>query len=81
MKPRYLIAAHPIQRAVLERVSGKGIDELSLRNIGATVSHANNGVPVSAQQVKHHLTQMVRYGFLDIVRGKYRIGSLLRRSR
>jgi predicted ArsR family transcriptional regulator len=70
---RFRIAAHPVQVRIVELVAGKGIDDLTLRAIGAKVG------AVSPQQVKHHLTQLVRYGFLDIVGGKYRIGKVFGR--
>lgn len=74
MKTRYRIAAHPIQQAIMDEVCGKGIDELSLREIGERI-----GVKANApQQVKHHLNQMLKYGFLDLVGGRYRVGSLLK---
>lgn len=71
----YLIAAHPIQAKIVSLVAGKGIDDLSLRAIGVRV-----GVS-TPQQVKHHLGQLVRYGFVDIVGGKYRIGASMRTSK
>jgi len=70
---RYLIAAHPIQRALLEEVAGKGVDDLSLREMAKRI-----GVDASPQKIKHHLGQMVKYGFLDIVGGKYRVGKALK---
>lgn len=70
---KYLIAAHPIQRALLEQVSGKGIDELSLRAVAKQI-----GADASPQKIKHHLGQMVKYGFLDVIGGKYRVGRTLR---
>ena len=73
-KETYLIAAHPIQRAILELAAGEGIDNLSLRKIGAKIGLTQ------AQQVKFHLGQMVRYGFLDIIGGKYRPGRILEKS-
>jgi hypothetical protein len=69
--PKYLVAAHPIQQALLEEAAGKGIEDLSLREIGKKI-----GVG-SPQKIKHHLQQMVKYGFLDIVEGKYRVGVML----
>jgi hypothetical protein len=73
---RYLIAAHPIQQAILDVAAGKGIDELSLRDVARAA-----GLPTgtSPQKMKHHLSQMVKYGFLDIVGGTYRVGAHLRR--
>lgn len=76
MKPKYVIAAHPVQVAIVELVAGRGIDDLTLRAIGKHV-----GAGASPQQVKHHLQQLVRYGFLDIVGGKYRIGKQLKGTR
>lgn len=74
MKNSYKIAAHPIQQAILDLVSESEIafGEMSLRSIGEKI-----GVKNKPQQIKHHLTQMVRYGFLDVVGGKYKIGSSL----
>lgn len=74
---RYLIAAHPIQQAILDVADGKGIADLSLREIGKRVGL---GPDTSPQKIKHHLTQMVRYGFLDIVDGKYQVARKLRRT-
>ena len=71
---KYLIAAHPIQQKILEIVAGKGIDDLSLREIGTLVGVKDS----TPQKVKHHLGQMVKYGFLDIVGGQYRIGRQLK---
>ena len=70
------IAAHPIQVKLVELVVGHGItnhgiDGMTLRAIGAKVGEA------SPQKVKHHLNQLVKYGFLDIVGGKYRLGKAL----
>jgi len=67
------IAAHPIQVRIVQLVIGRGIDDLSLREIGEQI-----GCPGSPQQVKHHLQQLVKYGFLDIVGGQYRLGSTMR---
>jgi DNA-binding IclR family transcriptional regulator len=74
---KYLIAAHPIQQAILDVAAGKGIDDLSLREVARVA-----GLPrsTSPQKVKHHVSQMVKYGFLDIVGGRYRVGSRLKRS-
>lgn len=74
-RAQYLIAAHPIQQALLHLVAGAGIDELSLRELGSACGDA------SPQQVKHHLGQMVKYGFLDIVGGRYVVGKHMRASR
>ena len=73
-KVKYRIAAHPIQQAILDLAQDKGLDDLSLREIGKLFSLGKS----SPQIVKHHLGQMVKYGFLDIVNGKYRIGSVMR---
>jgi hypothetical protein len=70
----YRIAAHPIQRGILGLAIAGKLDGLSLRAIAKALRLPNE----SPQQVKHHLTQMVKYGFLDVVGGKYRVGSILR---
>lgn len=72
---KYLIAAHPIQQAILELVASKSlcVDDMPLREIGKRVGTS------SPQQVKHHLGQMVKYGFLDIVGGRYRVGAAMRK--
>jgi len=72
MKRQFRIAAHPVQVRIIELVAGADFDALTLRAIGTKV-----GV-TSPQQVKHHLGQLVKYGFLDIVGGKYRIGKALK---
>jgi hypothetical protein len=73
MKRQFRIAAHPTQVRIVELVANRGIDDLALRAIGARVG------ATTPQQVKHHLGQLVKYGFLDIVGGKYRIGKALTR--
>lgn len=77
VRREYLIAAHPLQQAILDAVAGHEIEKHTLREIAAAAGFKK----CSPQQVKHHLGQMVRYGFLDIVGGKYRVGAKLRRSR
>lgn len=69
------IAAHPIQQAILDLVSKNDIafNELSLRAIAEKVGDNQNG----AQKVKHHITQMVKYGFLDVIEGKYKVGKIM----
>jgi hypothetical protein len=74
-KHKMLVAAHPIQQAILDVLVDRGINDLSLRELGELVGKK------SPQQIKHHLLQMVRYGFLDIVGGKYRVGAVLRRNK
>lgn len=73
VKPKFLVAVHPTQMRILELVAGTGVDEMTLREIGELI-----GVGATPQKVKHHLIQLVRYGFLDIVAGKYRIGRALK---
>lgn len=70
---KYVIAAHPIQAAILQLAANGTLDGLSLRAIGDRIGLKG----AAPQQVKHHLTQMVRYGFLDVIGGKYRVGSAL----
>jgi predicted ArsR family transcriptional regulator len=74
MKAKLLIAAHPVQARIVEVVANRGIDDLTLRALGQAIGIAS----ASPQQIKHHLQQLVRYGFLDIVSGKYRIGRVLK---
>jgi hypothetical protein len=69
------IAAHPIQQAIIEYVCDKEIDSLSLRKLGNKIGFKNS----SPQKIKHHLGQLVKYGFLDIVAGKYVIGKLIKK--
>lgn len=73
-KPRMVIAAHPIQQAILDEVNGKGIDGVSLRGIAARIGRPDD----APQKIKHHLGQMVKYGFLDVVGGRYRVGKILK---
>jgi hypothetical protein len=73
---KYKIAAHPIQQAILDLVPGTDIGEFSLREIGSRI----DPVETSPQKIKHHLTQMVKYGFLDIIGGRYHIGKLMRKE-
>ncbi len=74
---KYKIAAHPVQQAILDVVPGTEVGELSLREIGSRIGLGKT----SPQKVKHHLTQMVKYGFLDIIGGKYQIGKLIESER
>ena len=71
------IAAHPVQVRLAQlvvghRIGNRGIDGMTLREIGRKVGES------SPQKIKHHLNQLVKYGFLDIVGGKYRLGKLLK---
>ena len=68
------IAAHPIQQSILDLVEKNdvGFNELSLRKIAEKCGES------SAQKIQHHLNQMVKYGFLDVVGGKYRIGKTMK---
>lgn len=69
-----VIAAHPIQQRIMDLVQGKGMDDLSLRAIAAAIGDPK----MAPQKIKHHIGQLVKYGFLDIVGGKYRLGRLPR---
>lgn len=71
-KTRMVIAAHPIQQRIMDLVQDKSLDELSLRAIASAIGDAK----MAPQKVKHHLGQLVKYGFLDIIGGKYRMGRL-----
>ena len=72
-KLKLRIACHPLQAAIIELVINKDIDGLTLRAIGDKIGIKSN----SPQKVKHHLTQLVKYGFLDIVGGKYVLGKYI----
>lgn len=68
------IAAHPIQQKILELVEKGDIkfNKLSLREIAKQFGET------SPQKVKHHLSQMVTYGFLDVIDGNYKIGKIMK---
>ena len=72
MNRRYVIAAHPIQQAIMALVQDRDADlnHASLRQIAAKIGHKG----ASPQKIKHHIGQMVKYGFLDIIGGQYRVG-------
>ena len=74
--PIMKIAAHPVQQAILEIVLKEdiGFNELSLRDIAKKVGEK------SPQKIKHHLTQMVKYGYLDIIGGRYKVGKIMKRK-
>ena len=57
---------HPIQEKIFELIQSKDIDDkISLRKIGKAI-----GVD-SPQKVKHHITQLIRYGYINIINSKY----------
>ncbi len=68
------IATHPIQQAIVNLAASGQMDGLSLRDIAAAIGLKT----ASPQQVKHHLQQMLKHGYLDLVGGKYQVGSTLR---
>lgn len=71
----HLIAAHPYQQAILNLAEAGKLDGMSLRAIAEAI-----GAPTpSPQIIKHHVSQMIRYGFLDIVGGKYQVGRILKK--
>lgn len=74
MTRRYVIAAHPIQQAIMDLVQDREADlsATTLRGIAKQIGHEG----ASPQKIKHHLGQMVKYGFLDIIGGRYRIGRI-----
>jgi DNA-binding IclR family transcriptional regulator len=72
------IAAHPIQVKLAQLVAGHGIDNdgidgMTLREMAKRIGMPNE----SPQKIRHHLGQLVKYGFMDIVGGKYRLGKAL----
>lgn len=72
MKRKHVIAAHPVQAGILELAANDTLNGLSLRQIAERIGLEKGSTP---QIIDHHLKQMVRYGFLDIIGGKYRVGS------
>ncbi len=74
MKRQFVIAAHPIQQAIMSLVQDRDVDLThdTLRGVAAKIGHKG----ASPQKIKHHLGQMVKYGFLDIIGGRYRLGRL-----
>ena len=70
-KKRFVIAAHPIQQKIMDLVQDSSVDlnKMTLRKIGEEVGLGDN----CPQKVKHHLLMLVRYGFLNVVNGKYQI--------
>ncbi len=73
---RIHIAAHPIQQAIVNLAASGKMDGLSLRDIATAIGLET----ASPQQVKHHLQQMLKHGYLDLVGGNYQVGSILRRK-
>lgn len=70
------IAAHPIQRRILEWVNNCptgycSLSKISLREIAKIVGET------SPQKIKHHLNQMVKWGFLDVIDGSYQVGKYM----
>jgi len=72
---KYFIAAHPIQRQILQMVAEGKVKGMVLRDIAKVVGIKTN----HPQQVKHHLNQMVKYGYLDIIGGEYKVGKLIQK--
>ena len=69
-----IYAVHPVQNVILDLAAKKQLGAVSLREIG---KHCDP--PASPQQVKHHMTQLIRYGYLDIIGGKYRVNPKIAR--
>ena len=60
-------AMHPIQGKLLDILDGKEYSDSTLRSLGKEIGEGN-----SPQKIKHHLNQLVKYGYLNIISGKYR---------
>ena len=62
------IAIHPTQLALLKLIDGKDYEDgLSLRGMAKKI-----GIDTSPQKIKFHLRQLIKYGFVNIVGGKFR---------
>ncbi len=67
-KEKYIVKLHPIQEKIFNLIAGKEmVDKMTLRKIGEAIG------TVSPQKVKHHISQLVRYGYINIINGKYKI--------
>lgn len=75
-KIKYIVALHPLQEKLMELFANEEIqyntsrkkEQNTLREMGIKM-----GIGATPQQVKHHLIQLVRYGFVDVVGGSYKI--------
>ena len=66
-----IIAVHPIQKKLFELIANNEIEfeGKTLRDLANMINEK-----ASPQKVKHHLLQLVKYGYIDVVNGKYKIG-------
>lgn len=72
----YFIAAHPVQQAILQLVANDpNARNFTLREFGECIGLEKH----APQRIKWHLQQMVRYGYLDIIAGEYRVGETLKK--
>jgi hypothetical protein len=65
-----IIAVHPVQKKLFEFFANNEVgydNQVSLRKMASEI-----GMPgESPQKIKHHLLQLVRYGYINIIDGKY----------
>lgn len=68
-KVKTYLALHPIQQKIFSIIENKEveIDKMTLREIGKIVGDT------APQKIKHHLNMLIRYGYVDIIQGKYRV--------
>jgi len=66
---KLLVRLHPIQEKIFNLIENEELDtdKITLRKIGEHIGTK------SPQKVKHHLNQLVRYGYLNIINGKYKV--------
>ncbi len=69
-----IIAVHPIQKKLFEYIANNEIEfqETTLRGLADKINEK-----CSPQKIQHHLLQLVKYGYIDIIGGKYKIGKSL----
>ncbi len=65
-KIKYVMALHPIQEKIFNYIAGREYCDLTLRGLAEELN-----LKIQPQQIKHHLTQLVRYGFVNVIDGKY----------
>lgn len=65
---------HPLQEKLLELIGKEDIQRWTLRRIGIAIGEPH------PQKVKHHLNQLVRWGHVNIVGGKYKLNLMLNKK-
>ena len=67
-----MVCLHPIQVEIINLMrKGITIENHTLRSIGSLLSIKNGELFNSPQLIKHHLTQLVKLGVLNVINGKY----------